>query len=311
MASRNREWQPLNHRAMVLHVERFNRTMHDLLLRSLPPEKCHWPEYLNNVATTTMAPHMHPHRWAPSVIFGQPLIAMERLQAVKTPGWLGINSDCRRHTRQFLGDWDRLLTNARKSLTGKPGMWKWERGCTCGTTQLAKNIQDALEYKIYLIIQHHGDQGVYLIEPADGFGFPKTVGSTGLKIREHPRPAVQTPPRRLHACQLGPEASAGASKSPSSSEFEALVMSGAQSVTTESDAEAEQFYTPGHTPSSSSSEVPLRRSNRARAGHHPNLHHEPHSCAHKTDVSCSICRVWTKESVFWWKSCVVDNVSVW
>ena len=79
-------------------------------------------------------------------------------------------------------------------------------------------------------------------------------------------------------------------------------MSGAQSVTSGGDTEAEQFNAPRHTPSSSSSddEVPLGRSNRARAGRHPNLHHESRSCVHiNMDASCSLCRVRFKESVFW------------
>ena len=74
-----------------------------------------------------------------------------------------------------------------------------------------------------------------------------------------------------------PVASERASKSPSSSVFKVVVMSGAQSVTTGNNTEAEKSNAPECTSRSSSSdiEIPLRKSSRARAGRHPNLHMSP------------------------------------
>ena len=204
---------------------------------------------------------------------------MERLQAVKTPGWLHQQrlQEAYKTVSRRLGqaaDKHKIFDRKARDALLEVGTRVYLPNHPAGRNK----IQDAFKDKIYRIVQCQGDQNVHLIELADSCGLPKTLGKAELKICEHPPPAVQTPPRRLHARQRGPVASARASKSPSSSEFQ-VVMPGAQSVTTGSDTEAEQFHAPRRT-SSSDDEVPLRRSNRARAGRHPNLHHEPYSCVH-------------------------------
>ena len=290
--------------------------MHDLL-QSLPPErKRRWPEYLNDVvysynvtphAYTSLSPFYvmfsrHPrlpvdpmlptarsNGEAPDSQDSWMTLHQQRLQeAYKTVcSRLGQAAD--KHKKVF----NKKARDASLEVGTRMHFWNHPAG--------RNKIQDAFKDKIDRIVQRHGDQNVYLIKPVDGFGLPKTVGWAELKICEHPPPEAQTSPRRLHAHQRGHVASARASKSPSSSEFEVVVMSGAQSVSTGSDTEDEQFNTPRHIPSSSRSddEVLLRRSNRAMAGHHPKLHHELNSCIHREDAFCSLCRVWVKGSVFW------------
>ena len=297
-------------------VERFNRTMHDLL-RSLPPEKKRrWPEFLNDVVYSyNVTPHASTSLSPFYVMFGRhPRLPVDLMLPTarsdgEAPGgqdsWMALHQQRLQEAYKTVSRRLGQAADKRKKIFDRKAR---DASLEVGTKVYLRNhpagrnkIQDAFKDKIYRIVQRHGDQNVYLIEPADGFGLPKTVGRAELKICEHPPPAVQTPPRRLHAHRRGPVASARASKSPSSSEFEVVVMSRAQSVTSGSDTEAEQLHAPRRIPSTSSSddEVPLRRSNRARAGRHPNLHHEPRSCIHREGVSCSLCRVRFRESVFW------------
>ena len=182
-----------------------------------------------------MSPHMHPHRWAPSmwcltdtqdflwIWYSQLLVAMERLQAVKTPGWLCINSDCRRHTRRFLGGWDRLLTNARRSATGRPAIhhWKWALGCTYRTIQLEETRYRMHPKKRYTASSSAMGTKMYIpsnllmalvsLRPSKGraedMWAPTTCSSNHPNLHDEPHSCVRREDAFCSLCRVGFEES--------------------------------------------------------------------------------------------------------
>ena len=212
-------------------VEHFNRT--------LPPEKKRrWSEYLNDVVYSyNVTPHASTSLSPFYVMFGRhPRLPVDLMLPTacsdgEAPGgqdsWMALHQqrlqEAYKTVSRMLGQaadkrkkiFDRKARDASLEVGTKVYTWNHPAG--------RNKVQDVFKDKIYRIIQRYGDQNVYLIEPADGFGLPKTVGRAELKICEHPPPAVQTPPRRLHAHQRGPVASARASKLPISSELEVVV----------------------------------------------------------------------------------------
>ena len=154
-------------------------------------------------------------------------------------------------------------------------------------------IQDAFRDRVYRVVRRHGEQNVYTVEPADGFGNPRTVGRAELKICERPLLRETTsdlpePPRRRHRQAPPPPCDARSRDDSSSSSedgFIAVVESVDDDVDDVDDVDNDAPPSPVRSPSSSlptsdddrPDEVVVRRSSRRTAGVHPNVHRLPRS----------------------------------
>ena len=167
-------------------VERFNRTMHDLL-RSLPPEKkrC-WPVYLNGVVYSyNVAPHTSTSLSPFYVMFGRhPRLPVDLMlptarsngEAPGSQDWMALHQQQLQEAYKTLSrSLGQAADKCKKIFDRKARDASLEMGTrVClGNHPAGRNkIQDAFKDKIYRIVPRHGDQNVYLIQPADGYGLP-------------------------------------------------------------------------------------------------------------------------------------------
>ena len=176
-------------------VERYNRTLHDLL-RTLPPEmKKRWPEQLDYVTFAyNTTPHSSTGHSPFYLMYGRdPRLPPDTLikptedhSFTSTDDW--IQNHQRRLQLAYSQVKSRLIQAAalRKKYADKGAK---ELPLLIGQRVLLKRhdfkkrhkIQDLYHPDIYKVIQQRGDQDVYLIENSQGFGPTKWVNRQDLK----------------------------------------------------------------------------------------------------------------------------------
>ena len=104
-----------------------------------------------------------------------------------------------RHLKQAAAERKKIFDRKARDLPIAVGIEVYMRNHPPGRNK----IQDAFRDRVYRVVRRHGEQNVYTVEPADGFGNPRTVGRAELKICERPLLRETTsdlpePPRRRH-----------------------------------------------------------------------------------------------------------------
>ena len=143
-------------------------------------------------------------------------------------------------------------------------------------------IQDAWYSQVYRVVRRQGDNAVYVVEPADGFGEAKTVNRTELRVCTQPqwipRRAV-IPPRKP-----GPLPNRAKTDTESDSDSDEMIMRAPALALLRRQPSAEEVRTVNNavdsavSPSDESDAepvTPLRRSTRRGRGMHSNVHNEP------------------------------------
>ena len=156
------------------------------------------------------------------------------------------------------------------------------------------------------MVNRHGQHNVYTVEPADGFGLPRTVGRAELKVTEHPVPPRVLQPaqhrsrpaaRRVHPTRVLTRDCS------SSSEDGVIAVADVESATSPGDSPliSPAMLSSSTNTSSSKEEVIPRHRARRNAGYHPNLNREPRSCGYPRAGQCSKCNATMRldNSVFW------------
>ena len=141
------------------------------------------------------------------------------------------------------------------------------------------------------------------MEPADGFGLPRTVGRAELKISERPLFPEDLQPARRRSRPTAPrlrQTRLRARDCSSSSEDGVIAVVDAGSATSLSVSPLVRPITLTSGTSGEEEVVP-RRSGRRTAGYNSNIHREPRSCRYPRIGHCSKCnaRVRVDDSVEW------------
>ena len=284
-------------------TERFNRTLHGLLRSLSIEQKAKWPEHLQHVvdaynvtpqATTGYSPFylmFGRHARLPvDMLFGEQ-------EASEDEPWVTLHQRrlqeayavVNRRLKQAAAERKKIFDRKARDLPIAVGIEVYMRNHPPGRNK----IQDAFRDRVYRVVRRHGEQNVYTVEPADGFGNPRTVGRAELKICERPLLRETTsdlpePQRRRHRQAPPPPRDARPRDDSSSSSedgFIAVVESVDDDVDDVDDVDNDAPPSPVRSPSSSlptsdddrPDEVVVRRSSRRTAGVHPNVHRLPRS----------------------------------
>jgi hypothetical protein len=292
-------------------TERFNRTLHDLL-RGLPPEKKRkWPEHLAGVvqaynitphASTGISPFYlmfgRDAKLPIHMLLGQRETDSDRCDA---ESWVALHQRRLQDAYQLVSGRLKQAANVRKKAYDRKAK---EAPLVIGTRVYLRNhpkgrnkIQDAFQDRVFKVTRRQGDQNVYQVEPADGFGLPKTVGRAEMKVCE-PMEVSAKPPRwrstrkQTTPPQRQPLTQPATTLSSSEDEWEVQVQQPAPATSTSSEPLS----------SSSDEELVTRRTSRQTAGQHSNVNHEPRTAMHPiTQAQCTKSRAhWdVRGSVFW------------
>uniref|UniRef100_A0A3P9JFB1 Gypsy retrotransposon integrase-like protein 1 n=1 Tax=Oryzias latipes TaxID=8090 RepID=A0A3P9JFB1_ORYLA len=290
--------------------ERFNRTMHDLL-RSLPAErKRHWPEYLPQlVFCYNTITHQSTSESPYYLMFGQePQLPVDFLLGrIEEPERGQVTDWVREHQRRlavaFHGARERLQAAALKRKD------RHDRQTLCdplaeGQLVYLKNftmrgrtrIQDAWSPVLHKVIQAPTPDGVvYSVAPVQDLGRIRQVHRTMMKAANVDRaselPHMQEVPQVTGMQSGGEEHDQGAwvmldprGGQPEPSYAQTLLQGDlVDNVTPQEECvpATEPFQAP-MLPTGSNAEG-LRRSTRATAGRHRNLHHLPASVLNQAD----------------------------
>ena len=143
-------------------------------------------------------------------------------------------------------------------------------------------IQDAWNSRVFRVISRQGTNHVYVVEPADGFGEPRTVNRA--EIRQCTKLCDESRPRKLPCIPTGSEAVDSSDSSSSSTPWMCSVPLVPRVRCCESPSEPlPRLPLPAVTPDSETSsdeftvERPRRRTQRATAGLHSNPMNLPRS----------------------------------
>ena len=295
-------------------TERFNRTLHGLM-RSLSKEKkAKWPEHLQHVVDAyNVTPHATTGYSPFYLMFGRhPKLPVDMLFGLQEESeeetWVTLHQKRLQDAYAVVNQRLKQAATARKQIFDRKAR---DLPIAVGTEVYLRNhppgrnkIQDAFRDCVYRVVRRHGDQNVYTVEPADGFGNSRTVGRAELKMCERPvlresSPDSPAPPRRRQR-RTSPTShhtrSRDESYSASEDGFIAIVEN-----TDNDDDDAVAPHSPVRSlpsslPTSEDDGSPrvIRRSSRRTAGRHPNVHRLPRSSR------CDSCRTTRQSySVYW------------
>lgn len=270
-------------------VERFNRTLHDLL-RTLPQKKKRrWTDHIDElVFVYNTTPHGSTGYSPFYLLFGRDPRLPAELQS-------GIPAGVHQDVGEYQTDWvelhqkklqeahafvtDRLrqaATNRKEHYDRKAKDCPLTLGTRVYLQQFPKGrnkIQDCYGPTVYKVIGRRGDQDVYQIEPADGSGDSKWVNRVQLR----PCPMVQ----EIEEPDLLPELQKEESVNESTSEEEddingVWTFTGHQADWNPAAQRVEELV--GAAPQMHLDQQPgRRRTTRRIAGTHRNIHHMPKS----------------------------------
>ena len=287
-------------------VERFNRTLHDLL-RSLPPaKKARWPEHLNElVFAYNCTPHTstgfspfymlygREARLGPDLLLG---VDKESGMEDRDPkSWVTLHQ--RRLQDAYEAAMKRLdfaFVKRKKSYDKKAK----ERPLYIGQQVLIRNrglkgrckIQDAYKPDIYKVIDQRGNQDVYCIERVDGQGEVKWVNRS--ELRERPSMKKDDKPS-IRKRRITPKIA----ENEVETEDEIFIVQDDRFQRNATNSLLSNLSSDENSAQNLSAEneeaadigtvmPPLRRSSRQTAGLHSNPHHEPRSCKSCNQAFC-------------------------
>ena len=286
-------------------TERFNRTLHDLL-RTLSTEKKHrWPEHLQNVVHCyNVTPHATTGYSPFYLMYGRHAkLPIDLLFGIDdetgSEPWVDLHQQRLQEAYEIVNRRLQQAAAVRKEIFDRKAR---DLPIPVGTEIYLRNhpagrnkIQDAFRDRIYRVVRRHGDQHIYTVEPADGFGPSRTVGRAEMKICE--RRALRESalelspsPRRRRRPASPPVRHARPDESSSSSEDGFVVIE--ESSVDSADPQSPDRSPPTTTSDDDSPDDVIRRSSRQTAGQHRNIHKLPRS------VQCDDCRA-HKSGVFW------------
>ena len=185
-------------------VERFNRTLHDLL-RTLPlTKKRRWAEFLPEVVHAyNTTPHASTGYSPHYLMFGRdsrmPVDLL--LGCGETPpvddNWVQHHQERLRHAYELARAQMDRAADARKMVydrhTRELPLSAGERVYLRNHAVKGRNkIQDAWDSKVYRVVSRQGTNHVYVVEPADGFGEQRTINRAEI------RPCTQPPEGSRH-----------------------------------------------------------------------------------------------------------------
>ena len=274
-------------------TERFNRTLHDLL-RSLPEDKKpKWPDYLQEVVYAyNVTPHASTGHSPFYLMFGRHAkLPVDLLfdvsqheasgEAPHSESWVTLHQQRLQEAYLLANKRMQQAATARKAIFDRKAQYL---PIPVGTQVYLRNhpagrnkIQDAFKGREYRVIRRHGAQNVYTVEPADGFGTPRTVGRAEMKICEPPSLRESSPPQRERRRErrVTPAAPAVRSYDSSSSSEDGLIVEEgirfASSPSPLPSPAANSEESIGRDSSDSSEPIPCRRSGRQNAGVHHNV----------------------------------------
>ena len=181
-------------------TERFNRTLHGLL-HSLPEEKkSKCPDHLQElVYSYNVTPHALTGRSPFYLMFGRHAkLPVDLLFGTGTPvqdadkseSWVGLHQQGLQDAYVTVNRRLHQSATARKVVFDRKAT---DHSIPIGTLVYVRKhpagrnkIQDAFKDRVHRVVSRHGQHNVYTVEPADGFGLPRTVGRAELKVTEHP-----------------------------------------------------------------------------------------------------------------------------
>ena len=273
-------------------TERFNRTLHGLL-RSLPEEKKQrWPEYLQElVYSYNVTPHASTGHSPFYLMFGRHArLPVDLLFGTDMPvegrnddpeSWVSLHQQRLQEVYATVNRRHQQAATARKLAFDRKAT---DQPIPVGTLVYVRNhpagrnkIQDAFKDRVYRVVSRHGQHNVYTVEPADGFGLPRTVGRAQLSERplfpEDLQPARRRPrPTAPRLRQTRPRARDCSSNSEDG--VIAVVDAGSATSLSVSPLMSPITLTSG---TSDEEEVVPRRNGRRTAGYNSNIHREPRS----------------------------------
>ena len=247
-------------------TERFNRTLHGLL-RSLPEEKKRkWPDHLQElVYSYNVTPHASTGRSPFYLMFGRHAkLPVDLLFGTGTPvqdedeseSWVGLHQQRLQEAYVTVNRRLHQSATARKVAFDRKAT---DQPIPIGTLVYVRNhpagrnkIQDAFKDRVHRVVSRHGQHNVYTVEPADGFGVPRTVGRAELKVTEHPVPPRVLQPaqhRSRPAARRVPTTRVPTRDCSSSSEYGVIAVADVESATSPGDS---PFISPAMLSSSTS-----------------------------------------------------------
>ena len=187
-------------------TERFNRTLHDLL-HSLPEDKKRkWPDYLQEVVYAyNVTPHASTGHSPFYLMFGRhaklPVDLLFDVSQHEASGeaphpesWVTLHQQRLQEAYLLANKRMQQAATARKAIFDRKAQ---DLPVPVGTQVCLRNHPAGRNKgREYRVIRRHGAQNVYTVEPADGFGTPRTVGRAEMKICEHPSLRESSPPKR-------------------------------------------------------------------------------------------------------------------
>ena len=274
-------------------VERFNRTLHDLL-RTLPPtKKRRWADFLPEVVHAyNTTPHASTGYFPHYLMFGRdsrmPVDLL--LGGGDTPAvddnWVQHHQERLRHAYELARAQMDRAADARKMTydrhTKDLPLSAGERVYLRIHAVKGRNkIQDAWDGKAYRVVSRQGTNHVYVVEPADGFGEPRTVNRA--EIRQCTQPTEGLRPRKLPCAPTSaPDVDSDGSSASSNTPWMCPVPVVLQGRPPRSlQRPPPRAVTPESSSDEQMAEQPLRRTQHATAGLHSNPLNLPRSVRQK------------------------------
>ena len=182
-------------------VERFNRTLHNLLKSLAPEKKRRWADHLKElVHAYNITPHSSTGYSPHYLMFGRDCrLPSDRMfdresSDVSEIGWVPahrqrLDEAYARAERNMERTADQRKRTYDKRAKDAP-LIIGERVYTRNRPLGRNKIQDAWDSTVYRVIQKQGNNNVYVIEPADGLGRQRTINRVDLGKCVHGNPMV-------------------------------------------------------------------------------------------------------------------------
>ena len=181
-------------------------------LLKIEEKKLKWPEYMQElVYSYNVTPHASTGHSPFCLMFERHArLPVDLLFGIDTPVE-GVNDDSeswvslhQQRLQEAYATVNRCLQQAATARKGALDRKATDQPISIGTIVYVRNhpagrnkIQDAFKNRVYRVVSRHGQQNVYTVGSADGFGLSRTVSRAELKISERPLfPEVLQPARR-------------------------------------------------------------------------------------------------------------------
>ena len=211
------------HPAGNAQVERFNRTLHDLL-RTLPAvKKKRWAEYIQDVVQAYNAtPHSSTGYTPHFLMFGRDIrMPVDLLLGTSNDPEYG-DTWVEQHQRRLKEAYEMTRLQLTRQADHRKQVYDrnvqdlplaaGERVYLRNRVKGRNKIQDAWDSRVYSVTRRQGTNHVYIVEPEDGRGEQRTINRADLRIcTQEAQDSVVRTPRRLPCRPAIPESDAGTS----------------------------------------------------------------------------------------------------